>query len=76
MAALTAERSHVARRNDVAVKIDAEVARIAKIVASYKDVSLAEYLSEALRTIVEADHRKYAREALEPGPTPKSKPKS
>ena len=34
------------RRNDVSVKVDAESVRIAKIVAAYRDKSLAEYLSE------------------------------
>lgn len=43
------------RRNDVAVKCDADVARDAKIVAAYKDISLAEYISEALRPIVSRD---------------------
>lgn len=45
----------VARRNDTAVKVDAEIARKAKIVAAYRDVSLAEYLSKALKDIVDAD---------------------
>jgi hypothetical protein len=66
------------RRKDVAVKIDAEVVRQAKIVAAYKDVSLAEYMSEAIRPIVERDLREHSRKALEgdteaapPPPAPK-----
>ena len=52
------------RRKDVPVKIDAEVVRQAKIVAAYKDTSLAEYMSELLRPIVERDLREYSRRSL------------
>jgi hypothetical protein len=55
----------MARRQDTAVKVDAEVIRKAKIVAAYKDVSLAEYLSEALRPIVDRDLVDYSRRSLE-----------
>lgn len=43
------------KRNDVPVKIDAEVIRVAKIAAAYKDMSLAHYLSERLRPLVSQD---------------------
>jgi hypothetical protein len=43
------------RRNDLAVKIDAEVISEAKMVAASKGISLAEYLSEVLRPIVHRD---------------------
>jgi hypothetical protein len=43
------------KRNDVPVKVDVEVIRIAKIAAAYKGLSLAEYLSETLRPIVSRD---------------------
>jgi hypothetical protein len=43
------------KRNDVPVKIDAEVVRVAKIAAAYKDMSLAEYISERLRPLVALD---------------------
>jgi hypothetical protein len=43
------------KRNDVPVKIDAEVVRVAKIAAAYKDMSLAEYISERLRPLVAED---------------------
>jgi hypothetical protein len=42
-------------RNDVTVKIDAEAARVAKIVAAYRDKSLAEYLSEVVLPIARKD---------------------
>lgn len=43
----------MARRNDVTVKMDAEVARKAKIVAAYRDQSLAEFISDQLSPIVD-----------------------
>lgn len=43
------------RRNDVTVKIDADVTREAKMVAASRDQSLAEYLSGVLRPIVRQD---------------------
>lgn len=48
-------RRLMARRNDIAVKIDAQIAADAKIVAAYAGISLAEYLSENLREIVQRD---------------------
>ena len=45
----------MAKRNDVPVKVDADVIRVAKIAAAYKGISLAEYLSETLRPIVSRD---------------------
>lgn len=43
------------KRNDVPVKLDAEVTRIARIVAAYEGMHLAEYLSERLRPLVVKD---------------------
>jgi hypothetical protein len=40
---------------DTSVKLDVDVVRIAKIVAAYRDVSLAEYLSNTLKPIVQGD---------------------
>lgn len=40
------------KRNDVPVKMDAEVVRQAKMVAASRDQTLAEYISETLRPIV------------------------
>jgi hypothetical protein len=50
------------KRNDVPVKIDAEVARLARIVAAYEDTSLAEYISERLRPLVQKDLDKHQRQ--------------
>ena len=41
------------KRNDRTVRIDADVAHMAGIVAAYKDKNLNEYLSETLKPIVE-----------------------
>jgi hypothetical protein len=43
-------------RNDVSCKIDRIIASKAKYVVSSRGISLAEYLSEALRPIVDRDH--------------------
>ena len=45
----------MAKRNDVPVKVDADVIRVAKIAAAYKGLSLADYISETLRPIVSRD---------------------
>jgi hypothetical protein len=52
----TVERN-VARRNDETAKIDAEVLRKARIVCAYRQMTLAEYLSEKLAPSVDADLR-------------------
>jgi hypothetical protein len=52
----------MAKRNDVSVKIDAEVVALAKMVASSREQSLAEYLSVTLDPIVRRDlDQEYAR---------------
>jgi hypothetical protein len=43
-------------RNDLQVKIDAEVVKLAKQVSLARDLHLAEYLSELLRPLVMRDH--------------------
>jgi hypothetical protein len=57
------------KRNDVPVKMDAEVLRIARIVAAYEDVPLAELISETLRPILtkklEAHQGKKTRRTVE-----------
>ena len=45
----------MAKRDDTAAKIDAKIVRDAKIVAAYRDITLAEYLSELLRPLVARD---------------------
>ena len=54
MVAATLERP-MAKRNDVAVKMDADVVAEAKMVAASRDQTLAEYLSELVRPLVRRD---------------------
>jgi len=62
----------MAKRNDVPVKMDAEVVRKAKVVAAYRGQSLAEFLSAEIASIVdrllEAEHAKMVK-----GSKPKAK---
>ncbi len=52
-----------AKRNDVPVKLDAEVLRMARIVAAYEDVPIAELLSETLRPILVKKLEKHQKES-------------
>jgi hypothetical protein len=58
----TAERPMAARkrseRDDVAVKIDRRIALKAKMVASERGITMAEYISEMIRSAVERDFAK------------------
>jgi hypothetical protein len=60
------QRMAEAKRNDVTAKLDAGVARDAKLVAVYRGVPLAELLSELLRPTIKerlaAEQAKAARE--------------
>lgn len=59
MAARTLE---MPKREDVAVKVEAAIYRKAKMVAAYRDITIAEYLSDLLRKLVERDYRKMTTE--------------
>jgi hypothetical protein len=48
-----AKRADRVERNDVPVKMDAEVIRKAKIVAAFRSQSLAEFLSDTLGKIID-----------------------
>lgn len=67
----------VVKRNDVTVRLDAEVAAKAKTVAASRNQNLAEYLSEVLAPIVERDLKGEAAKWMRdvPSPAPKRKPK-
>jgi ATP-dependent Clp protease adapter protein ClpS len=54
------------KRTDATVKIDVEVLRKAKVVAAIRDVTLAEYLTEVLRPIVEKDHARAIADEAKP----------
>jgi hypothetical protein len=64
-------------RNDVGVKLDAQVATWAKMVSSAKGITLAEYISEILRPIVYRDLQATTAEQLGAGveQKPPRKPK-
>lgn len=52
------------KRNDVTVKVDADVVATAKMVAASREMTLAEYLSSTLAPIVQRDlESEYARRA-------------
>lgn len=46
------------KRNDLAVKIDAPIIQKARVIASKREITLAEYLSELLRAHVDSDYAK------------------
>ena len=54
MSALTLDRP-MTKRNDVSVKVDADVVEACRLAATYQGKSLAEYLSETLKPIAERD---------------------
>lgn len=47
------------KRNDTATKIDAEIIRKAKTIAAYKEISVAEYLSNFLKPIIDREFEKF-----------------
>lgn len=67
------KRKDAPKRDDVPVRVDASVVRDARLVAAHRDVTLAEYVSDALREIVARDLREVeqdlaARHAKAPKP--------
>lgn len=50
------------KRNDAITKIDKDLLQKARHIATHRDVPLAEYLSEALRPVVERDFAKFRKE--------------
>jgi hypothetical protein len=71
-----AEKQPMVRRNDVSVKMDAEVVEECRIAAAFRGLSIAEYISETMRVAARRDiDDGYARrsEGLKPkGKGPKS----
>ena len=60
------------KRNDVAVKIDAEVVRTARHLAIDQGITLAKYLSDRIRPHVEADFEALRKRI---GQAPEKRPK-
>lgn len=61
-AALMSEPKPSSKRTDLAVKIDAEIARQAKTMCSYRGKTITDYLSAILRPIVARDFEKFREE--------------
>jgi hypothetical protein len=51
------------KRNDVSVKIDAEVYRMVRTVAAWRGVSVAELLSDVVAPVIRKELKKMNREA-------------
>jgi hypothetical protein len=49
-------------RNDVAVKMDRRIVAKARYVAEQREITLAEYLSEIVRPVVDKDFEKATKE--------------
>jgi hypothetical protein len=62
-----------ATRKDAVAKIDAEVLQLAKVVAVFRNQSLAAYLSETLRPIVDRDFEAESARRSQPTKAPKDK---
>jgi hypothetical protein len=58
----TTRERPMAKRNDITAKVDAEALRVARIVAAYRGLTLAEYLSDIVLATAtrdrEAEERK------------------
>ena len=59
---LTMPKTNRTKRNDIAVKVDAGVIASARVVVAHRNITLAEYLSDLLRPLVERDLKKTGRE--------------
>lgn len=62
MATATAPMPKKPKRNDVPAKVDADVMHVARIVAAYENVQIAELISEILRPILAKRLEKHRRE--------------
>jgi hypothetical protein len=64
----------MSKRECMNVKVDAEVVRRAKVVAAAQRVTLSDYISKLLRTLIEADLARVARGLLGSEPTANGPP--
>ena len=67
------ERVREVARNDTAVKIETEIVRQARTIASRRNITLAEYLSDILRQTVAKDYRQVVQEMAAEIDAPKRK---
>lgn len=70
-----AERVKQVARNDTAVKIETDIVRQARTIADRRRITVAEYLSEILRTPVARDYRQVVQEMAAEIDAPRRKPK-
>lgn len=75
---MSAPSEQAVARDDVTVKMDAQTIRKAKMVAAALGITLAEYLTEIVRPIVDRNLEEQTRKFLgksELAPSPKKRPK-
>lgn len=53
------------KRNDASVKLDAEIVRRARLITDHSGASIAEYLSELLRPLVDRDYKRFKKQLQE-----------
>jgi len=75
MSAVAVKGNEMTRRNDASVKIDEAVVRMARLVAEYKEITIAEYLTELIRPLVERDLQHEQANFRLPKSRPEGKPK-
>jgi hypothetical protein len=63
----------MAKRDDTSARIEEDVLRDARTVASFRGLSLRAYLSDTLRPIVKKDLQEVARKVLDEGKPKKGK---
>lgn len=61
------------KRNDRAVKIEADIVRKAQTICAHREITLAEFLSDLLRDPVGREYDKFKRELLDTEKPPKPK---
>lgn len=61
MSSMVAEMPR-AKRNDITCKVDAAIIRKARLIASHRDLTLAEYLSNKLRLLVDKDFETFRKD--------------
>lgn len=58
----------VAKKNEVSVKMNADVYRLVKTLAAWRNVTIADYLGEIVDPVVRRDLKKMQREAARDHP--------
>lgn len=61
------------KRNDSSVKIESGIVRKARLITDFRDATLAEYLSDLLRPLVERDYDQFKRDIQQEDKKPRQK---